>query len=554
MDTGTGQNRNSFHLPADGFSWEEWEFLCDSEVELFRGDDSWIENELELCAVPLTLEPDAGFLYWVTKYWFLVDKSRRKRRLVPNPLQRSYLSRRTTDNVILKYRKGGASTIVDALYYWRCLFRSYQHAYIMAHEATSTDELYQRVVFAHDHLPDWMRPALTRSSRKEALFAANRSHLRVMTAGGKGMGRGADADAIHMSEFARYPDPRGAISGLDEARTEGSWLDIESTAQGFNEFRDEYTAAREGRSNRTSHFFRWWEAAEHRLDLRGEVLELTKEEASLVGIHGLDHAQIAWRRRRQQRLRDEFEQEHPENDETCFRTSGVPRFNVPALQQLLAVIESEPREIEGGPFGGSDGGHFKLWKSPIAGRTYTVGADVAEGLPPDGDYSAAVVLDDETGEQCAAWHGWISPGDFAEKLAPIGVYFNTAKIAVERNNHGHATLRALRMEQGYENIYRHRHYDQRTKSSSRRMGWPTDAKTRPLMLSSMRDCLDNGYMTVYDPDFVRECITFQSGDEALSERPDSDDKKRKRGVKRDRIFANMIAWEVRKQAEPQVYS
>ena len=48
-------------------------------------------------------------------------------------------------------------------------------------------------------------------------------------------------------------------------------------------------------------------------------------------------------------------------------------------------------------------GWLKVFKKPEYGKYYVIGIDVAEGLI-DGDYDAAVVLDNTTLEQVATFH------------------------------------------------------------------------------------------------------------------------------------------------------
>lgn len=93
---------------------------------------------------------------------------------------------------------------------------------------------------------------------------------------------------------------------------------------------------------------------------------------------------------------------------------------------------------------------------PRADRSYAIGADPAGGNPQS-DESAAVVLDCTNGEQVATLGVRCDPEMFAvhlERLARAYHYFGQssyghdyrrpAEILVERNNHGHAVLLALR--------------------------------------------------------------------------------------------------------------
>ena len=72
-----------------------------------------------------------------------------------------------------------------------------------------------------------------------------------------------------------------------------------------------------------------------------------------------------------------------------------------------------------------------------------IGADPAEGNPQS-DESAAVVIDTDTNEQVAVLGVRCDPELFATHLRNLARLYGEARILVERNNHGHAVLLALR--------------------------------------------------------------------------------------------------------------
>lgn len=80
-----------------------------------------------------------------------------------------------------------------------------------------------------------------------------------------------------------------------------------------------------------------------------------------------------------------------------------------------------------------------VYRAPQLGHRYVVGVDPAEGNPTSDD-SALTVLDTLTGEECAVLSGKFQPSTIAAHAHSIGVYFNSAGVMVERNNHGHAVL------------------------------------------------------------------------------------------------------------------
>jgi hypothetical protein len=87
--------------------------------------------------------------------------------------------------------------------------------------------------------------------------------------------------------------------------------------------------------------------------------------------------------------------------------------------------------------------NLDVYVRPRVDRCYVIGADPAEGNPTSDD-SALTVLDCATGEQVAELAGKIEPSVFADHIAMLSRWYNGAAVMVERNNHGHAVLLALR--------------------------------------------------------------------------------------------------------------
>ena len=176
------------------------------------------------------------------------------------------------------------------------------------------------------------------------------------------------------------------------------------------------------------------------------------------------------------------------------------------------------------------------------GRSYVIVADVGEGLA-HGDPSAACVLDRETGEQVAELHGRIAPGRFARLLAALGMLYLGAELAVERNNHGYTTLEALHSTLNYSPLYRYRRYDQ-SGLAGEALGWPTNARTKPLMIDELAEAIWEGHLLIHSEGLVDECLTFITTDGGSREaQPGKHD---------DRVMAAAIAWQVRKLPWPQV--
>ena len=67
----------------------------------------------------------------------------------------------------------------------------------------------------------------------------------------------------------------------------------------------------------------------------------------------------------------------------------------------------------------------------------------------EGDYSAAQVLELETGLQCAEFAGHVGGLELARLVTELAAEYNQAWLVVERNNHGSGVLALMETVCGY---------------------------------------------------------------------------------------------------------
>ena len=483
----------------------------------------------------------ADFAYFASKYLWIVDKRRELAPLEFNPVQQRYHTKKTRFDIILKARKVGISTYKCAEFFCETLFRPNTNSTVIAHNLDTTIEIFGKVKLFVERLPDFLRPKLKRDREREILLKSApfcgelNSKYTVGTAGTFDFGRGKDIDNLHLSEYAFYPRPERIKAGALQALRGDGRASIESTANGFNALHVEWEEAKRGESRFAPHFFAWFEDPECRLEVaKYERLALSDEDRALAKAYGLDRAQLKWMLAKRRELRDRFVAEYPANDAEAFLTSVRGVFDADALKALLAKLSGVgPDEVRGG---------LTIWRRPEPGREYVIGADVAEGLP-DGDASCAVVLDRESGEEVAELHGRWPAHVFAQRLDELGRLYNAALVGVERNNHGHTVLALLSAQHAYPTLYAHRDF-YASGSSRSRLGWETNAKTKPVMIDGLAQALAEGFLQVNSVELVKECLTY-----VYDERGGTG---AQAGCRDDRVIAAAIAWQLRKAPRPSV--
>lgn len=447
--------------------------------------------------------------------------------------------------IILKSRQMGFSTLTEALIYYRTATRKNVNSFIITHKDEATTNLFNMSKLFQEKNP--VRPMLKNSNAKELIFEnptknqrekerqpGLKSRIKCATAGGKGVGRSDTLTNVHASELAFWPGNIGeTYSGLMQAvpNTKESMVIIESTANGFNFFKEMWDDAVAGENDFVPFFAAWFEMEEYRMPYHGE--NLTEEEKEMKDLFGLDEEQIMWRRwciRNNCRNDiEQFHQEYPATPEEAFIATGTCVFDSRMIVLRMQRLETRERKgrfffrekkerldhiaLQDVSFSEKERGEICIFKEPIADRPYTIGGDTAgEGS----DYFTAQVIDNITGEQVARlrWQR-CEEDEYAKQMYCLGMYYNTALIAVEVNfsTHPQKVLEYLR----YPKMYVREVIDSYTGQLRKSFGFRTDGMTRPVLIARLAEFLRDSIHLVHDRDTLEECLTFIRNDKGRAE-------------------------------------
>jgi hypothetical protein len=412
-------------------------------------------------------------------------------KLQANTVQRAFEMHRGRLNIVLKARQMGLTTWVAARFFLKTITQPGTLTLEVAHTQEAAEEIFRIVHRFLDRLPDKLRdgPLKTaRSNVRQIVFPKMDSQYRVVSAADKNAGRGMTVQNLHCSELARWPGEAAEIlAGLRASMAPGGELILESTPQGVGGcFHEEWMKAAE--TGTVRHFFPWWREQRYRATAV-DAASLTEEERELVERHGLDLEQIGYRRRVRSNFRGLARQEFAENEESCFLASGESVFELSAVEaRLQTVMDAVVRRRNG---------EMEIWLPPVKGKEYVVAVDPAGG-GSEGDYSAAQVLEMDTGLQCAEFAGHVGGLELAQMVTALATEYNGAWLVVERNNHGSGVLALAETACKYGRIYR----------QGGQAGWLTTSVSRPAMLGRLDAAL------VEEPDrfqsrlLLAECRSF----------------------------------------------
>lgn len=131
---------------------------------------------------------------------------------------------------------------------------------------------------------------------------------------------------------------------------------------------------------------------------------------------------------------------------------------------------------------------FIYWPMEIDGLIWV---DVAEWLVT-GDFSVIRFRSRKTGNLIASYRGHVDPSELPKVIDRIYKLWWTARIGIEKNNHGLTTIRFAEQYEWKEDMYRRTDIDKITKKKRQEYGWLTNSKTRPVMLDEHKEYVKNG--------------------------------------------------------------
>ena len=438
--------------------------------------------------------------------------------------------------IILKGRQEGISTLTEALMFQDAATRSNVKTLIVAHNSDATSNLFKMNKLFYDCLPRRVQPMRKNSNARELTFEnptkdrkakarrpGMRSSIRCQTAGGGGVGRSETLTNVHISEYAFWPKDKAALllgimqSVPDDPNT---MVVIESTANGYDHFKELWDGAVSGENAWVPVFLPWYLEKGYRKAVPPGT-EWTEEEQTLRRDFGLDDEQLQWRRwcikTNCGGSAEKFRQEYPNTPAEAFLLSGTPFFDNQALavQQMHAAEpiatgwftydapEEQGEKPQNWKFTPAADGVVRIWKEPEKGVPYVLGGDTAG----DGsDCFTAHVLDNRTGEQVAELQQRQSEILYARQVYCLGRYYNTALAAIEVN-FGTYPVRKLE-EWNYPHLYQRERFDTYVNTMVKAFGWQTSPATRPQMLAELHTVMEESPEVIRSRWTLGEMIVF----------------------------------------------
>jgi len=434
--------------------------------------------------------------------------------------------------IILKARQMGFSTLTEAIIFKATATARHVTSAIVAHDDKATQNLFEMSKRYYNYLPKPLQPQIKASNAYELVFDTKDgkgldSKIKCFTAGGQNIGRSDTIRNLHISELAFWSgDKASTLLGLLQAVPDmpGTMIIIESTANGYDYYKELWDMAVAGESEYVPLFVAWWELDEYQRPYTG--FELTADERRLKALYGLTNEQLEWRRwciANQCGGNEElFKQEYPACPEEAFISTGNCYFGQDGKERIIERIQQLNSQVyRQGYFDYDyDGlkitnirwvddkhGEIKIYRDVEERHPYVIGGDTSgEGS----DYFVGQVLDNSTGEQVAVLRKQCGEEQYARQMYCLGQYYNNALLGIEVNFSTYPVKELCRL--GYTNQYLRQKEDIVRTEYEHKYGFKTTTSTRPAALGALATVVREEIDTINDIDTLREMLTFIKND------------------------------------------
>jgi len=439
------------------------------------------KNDKELQDFIKCCDPDTGYLYFMDNFFMIQHPTKGSMVYHPYNYQKRLIN--TYHNyrfsISLMPRQSGKSTSAAGYLLWYAMFVPDSTILIAAHKYTGAQEIMQRVRYAYENCPDYIKAGVT-TYNKGSLDFENGSRI-VSATTTENTGRGMSITLLYLDEFAfvRPSIAKEFWTAITPTLSTGGKAIITSTP---NSDEDQFAFI--------------WKGANKTEDEFGNTTEL--------GVNGFKAYRASWDEQpgRDQKWADEMKAQ-----------LGEDRFNREIGCEFIIADETliNPNTLiamEGiEPI--TRMGQVRWYKKPVKGSIYTVSLDPSLGT--GSDPAAIQIFEANTVTQVGEWkHNKTDIPTQIKLLAQINKYIvectnepNNVYYSVENNSIGEAALVSLN-EYGENNIPG----IFISEPGKKRKGFNTTNKSKLTACAKFKTLLESKKLTVNSRSLISELKAF----------------------------------------------
>ena len=453
-------------------------------------------REFAKCADPIN-----GPEYFMSNYFYIQHPTKGRMLYEPFDYQKRLIHayHNFRYSISLMPRQTGKSTSAAGYLLWYAMFVPDSTILIAAHKFTGSQEIMQRIRYAYESVPDFIRAGAV-SYNKGSIDFDNGSRI-VSATTTENTGRGMSISLLYCDEFAfvRPTIGREFWTSISPTLATGGKCIITSTP---NSDEDQFATL--------------WKGANKCFDEFGNPTE--------VGVNGFKAFRSYWN-------------EHPDRDENWAAQQraqlGDERFRREMDCEFIIWDETLINPSHLVEMAGLDPierqGQVRWYKKPEPQYTYAVALDPSLGT--GGDPAAIQIVELPTFKQVGEWQHNRTPiqqqvGILTEILKYLAetVPQNSIYYSVENNTVGEAALICIN-EIGEENIKGIFLSEPKSMGSGRRYrkGFNTTNKSKLSACAKLKNLLETKRMTVVSKPLISELKTFVAHGSGFAAKPGETD-------------------------------
>ena len=439
------------------------------------------KNDKELQDFIKCCDPVTGYLYFMDNFFIIQHPTKGSMVYHPYGYQKRLIN--TYHNyrfsISLMPRQSGKSTSAAGYLLWYAMFVPDSTILIAAHKYTGAQEIMQRVRYAYENCPDYIKAGATTYNKGNLDFENGSRIVSATTT--ENTGRGMSITLLYLDEFAfvRPSIAREFWTSITPTLSTGGKAIITSTP---NSDEDQFAFI--------------WKGANKTEDEFGNTTEL--------GVNGFKAYRASWDEQpeRDQKWADEMKAQLGEDRfrrEICceFIIADETLINPNTLIDLQGI---EPI---------SRMGQVRWYQKPKKGNIYTVALDPSIGT--GNDPAAIQIFEANTVTQVGEWkHNKTDIPTQIKLMAQINKYIvectnepNNVYYSVENNSIGEAALVSLN-EYGENNIPG----TFISEPGKKRKGFNTTQKTKLTACAKFKTLIESKKLTVNSRSLISELKAF----------------------------------------------
>ena len=439
------------------------------------------KNNKELQDFIKCCDPDTGYLYFMDNFFMIQHPTKGSMVYHPYGYQKRLIN--TYHNyrfsISLMPRQSGKSTSAAGYLLWYAMFVPDSTILIAAHKYTGAQEIMQRVRYAYENCPDYIKAGATTYNKGNLDFENGSRIVSATTT--ENTGRGMSITLLYLDEFAfvRPSIAREFWTAITPTLSTGGKAIITSTP---NSDEDQFAFI--------------WKGANKTEDEFGNTTDL--------GVNGFKAYRSSWDEQpgRDQKWADEIKAQLGEDR---FRREIGCEFIIadetlinPSTLIDLQGIEPITRM-----------GQVRWYQKPVKGNIYTVALDPSIGT--GNDPAAIQIFEANTVTQIGEWkHNKTDIPTQIKLMAQINKYIvectsepNNVYYSVENNSIGEAALVSLN-EYGENNIPG----TFISEPGKKRKGFNTTQKSKLTACAKFKTLIESKKLTINSRSLVSELKAF----------------------------------------------